>query len=274
MEEAKTFERCLVLGGGGARAACGAGVLLYLREQGFSPDLIVGTSLGTLVGALILSAVRRGEKPLDHRVKAGFLGASLPLEPGGTFLDDYLERLFCREERIEDLPLPLAVTTLDLNSGKTVIFRRGFLREVLRAAMAMPGWFSPVERGGRLLIDAASSDLLPLRAARALGARRVMAVDPGFPWQAEELTDPGRVRGRVTSLLSRRLYLREREGADLLLEPRVDGIHWADFPRFSESLEAGYQESRDKSLLVADFFHEGGERRGEVELFDETEVEE
>ena len=146
MEEAKTFERCLVLGGGGARAACGAGVLLYLRERGFSPDLIVGTSLGTLVGALVLSAVRRGEKPLDHLVKAGFLGASLPLEPGGTFLDDYLERLFSREERIEELPLPLAVTTLDLNSGKTVIFRRGFLREVLRAAMAMPGWFSPVER--------------------------------------------------------------------------------------------------------------------------------
>jgi NTE family protein len=214
----------LVLGGGGCRGYGHIGVVRGLEKNGLKPDLIVGSSVGALVGAFYAAGIRADEMER--------FGASI--KPN-TFRDWIFPRLGVFggsrirrfvEDRvggrgIESLPMRFAATATDLRSGELVLLDRGDLGTAVQASSSAPGLLEPVKQGGRLLVDGNLSSPVPVDAARKLGAKTVIAVDVSFPPLEAELEDPYDALYQGFSILTRRLALEERGRADLVIAPAL-----------------------------------------------------
>jgi NTE family protein len=171
----------LALGGGGARGWAHIGVLRALERAGIKPDVVCGTSVGALVGALALAGRLdvledwalglnrfRIAGYLDFRVRGGMISGNRLT----AVLREHLGDL-----KIEELPVPFACVATDLLTGHEVWLRQGSVVEMLRASFSLPGLFSPVEVDGRWLVDGALVNPLPVSVCRAMGARVVIAVN-------------------------------------------------------------------------------------------------
>ena len=172
----------LALGGGAARGFAHIGVMRTLAAHGIVPDVIVGTSIGAVVGgcyaARQLDGLEEWARGLNVRNILSYLDISLSgsgLIRGGhlaTKLDTALA-----DNRIDDLPIRFAAIATEFNTGHEIWLTRGRMAEALRASYALPGIFPPVLIGGRWLVDGALVNPVPVSAARALGARLVIAVN-------------------------------------------------------------------------------------------------
>ncbi len=172
----------LVLGSGSARGWAHIGVLQALQEEGVRPDVVCGASIGALVGA----AYAAGELErfadwvlsLGMREVFGFMDFKLS---GGMLKGEKLIafwRSHFADFDIENSPLPFAAVATDLHSGAEVWLREGSIAEAVRASIALPGLFTPVQRSdGRLLVDGGIVNPVPTSLARAMGADIVIAVD-------------------------------------------------------------------------------------------------
>ncbi len=172
----------LALGGGAARGFAHIGVLRTLLAHGIVPDVIVGTSIGAVVGgcyaARHLDTLETWARALTVRGVLGYLDISLSgagLIRGNNLAKQLEAQL--GDERIDDLPLRFAAIATEFNTGHEIWLTRGRLAEALRASYALPGIFPPVRLGGRWLVDGALVNPVPVSAARALGARLVIAVN-------------------------------------------------------------------------------------------------
>jgi NTE family protein len=186
----------LVLGGGGARGLAHVGILKVLQREQIPIDVISGTSMGGIVGAMHAvglspeqmeaEATKRGEigqifKLIDLRlVGNGLLG--------GNRIKKLLAEMLGADTTFADLRLPFAVVSVDYNSGREVVLKDGNLADAVRATMSVPAVFEPVERDGYQLLDGGVLDNVPVGVARSLGAEKVIAVDvlPNF-----RLNQPG-----------------------------------------------------------------------------------
>ena len=172
----------LVLGSGAARGFAHIGVLQALSAHGIVPDIIVGTSMGALVGGCYatnqLESLESWARSLTMRRIIGYLDVRL----GGSGLINGA-RLASRLEEsigktlIEDLPIRFAAIATEVGTGHEVWLARGSLALALRASYALPGIFPPVSVGGRWLVDGALVNPVPVSVARAFGARVVIAVN-------------------------------------------------------------------------------------------------
>jgi NTE family protein len=172
----------LALGGGAARGFAHIGVIRTLVAHGIVPDVIVGTSIGAVAGgcyaARQLDTLETWARSLTVRGVLGHLDISLSgsgLIRGGH-LANKLETALA-DSRIDDLPLRFAAIATEFNTGHEIWLTRGRLSDALRASYALPGIFPPVLIGGRWLVDGALVNPVPVSAARALGARLVIAVN-------------------------------------------------------------------------------------------------
>ena len=171
----------LALGSGSARGWAHFGVLRALREAGVSPDIICGTSIGSLVGATYaageMDAFESWVLGLGKRKVFGFMDFNL----GGGLLKGEKIIEFWREnfvqETVEQLGTPFGCVATDLQTGAEVWLRKGSIAEAVRASIALPGLFTPVMREGRLLVDGGLVNPVPVSLARAMGADIVIAVD-------------------------------------------------------------------------------------------------
>ncbi|MGU3627932.1 patatin-like phospholipase family protein [Comamonas sp. C24C] len=171
----------LALGSGSARGWAHFGVLRALREAGVSPDIICGTSIGSLVGATYaageMDAFESWVLGLGKRKVFGFMDFNL----GGGLLKGEKIIEFWREnfvqETVEELGTPFGCVATDLQTGAEVWLRKGSIAEAVRASIALPGLFTPVMREGRLLVDGGLVNPVPVSLARAMGADIVIAVD-------------------------------------------------------------------------------------------------
>ena len=181
--KSKTRVLGLALGSGGARGLAHVGVLRALREADLEPDVIAGTSAGAIVAAAYasgrLGALEGIAEELDWRLIAGlFIEFGIPrdgLLKGARvmrFLRDIIPA-----ENFEALRIPAAVVAADLDAEGEMVFTSGPLHHAIRASIAIPGVFTPVAHNGRLLADGGLVNPVPVSAARALGATRVIAVD-------------------------------------------------------------------------------------------------
>lgn len=172
----------LALGGGVARGWAHIGALRALKRYGIEPDVICGASVGAVVGGMMLAGKLdaleewvlslnrlRIVSYLDLRIRSGGL-------IGGQRLINEMRR-HIGDVRIEDLPTPFAAVATDLITGHEVWLQEGGLSESLRASFSLPGVFPPVERDGRMLIDGALVNPVPVSVCRALGAQLVIAVN-------------------------------------------------------------------------------------------------
>jgi NTE family protein len=172
----------LALGGGAARGFAHIGVLRKLQEHGIVPDVIVGTSIGAVVGgcyaAKEMDNLESWARTLTVRGVLSYLDISLSGSGliGGGHLASRLETGL-KDSRIDDLPIRFAAIATEFNTGHEIWLTRGRLSDALRASYALPGIFPPVLIGGRWLVDGALVNPVPVSAARALGARLVIAVN-------------------------------------------------------------------------------------------------
>jgi NTE family protein len=183
--EAKPVDRPtigLALGGGAARGFAHIGVLRVLLANGIVPDVIVGTSIGAVVGgchaAGELDALEEWARKLTMRSLIGYIDISLSgsgLIGGGRLSAQLTQALGAK--LIDDLPIRFAAIATEVQTGHEIWLTRGRLVEALRASYALPGIFPPVRLGGRWLVDGALVNPVPVSAARALGARLVIAVN-------------------------------------------------------------------------------------------------
>ena len=172
----------LALGGGIARGFAHVGILQVLAKHGIEPDVVVGTSVGAVVGACYaggkLQAFDEWARGLTTRGVLGYLDVSLGGSGliGGNRLAERLEDTLA-DALIEDLPKRFAAIATELGTGHEIWLTRGRVVDAARASYALPGIFTPVRLGGRWLVDGALVNPVPVSAARALGARLVIAVN-------------------------------------------------------------------------------------------------
>ena len=172
----------VVLGAGAARGWAHIGALQELNALGLKPDVIVGSSIGSLVGGCYaagkLDMLETFARSLTRRRVFGLLDFSFA---GGGLIGG--EKLRARleaelgETRIEDLTIRFAGVATEIGAGHEIWLRRGLLSEAIRASYALPGVFEPVRVDGRWLFDGAIVNPVPISVARALGAEKVIALN-------------------------------------------------------------------------------------------------
>jgi len=172
----------LALGGGAARGFSHIGVMRVLHANNIIPDVIVGTSIGAVVGGCYagdkLDDFETWARSLTFRGILGYLDMSFG--GSGLIAGKRLTRRLDEalgKTRVEDLPIRFAAIATEIGTGHEIWLTRGLLVEALRASYALPGIFSPVRIGGRWLVDGALVNPVPVSAARSLGARLVIAVN-------------------------------------------------------------------------------------------------
>jgi NTE family protein len=172
----------LVLGSGAARGFAHIGVIRTLLANGIKPDIIVGTSMGALVGGCYatgqLDTLEAWARSLNMRRVISYLDVRIGgsgLISGGRLTSKLEESI--GNGNIEDLPIRFAAIATEVGTGHEVWLTRGSLALALRASYALPGIFPPVHMGGRWLVDGALVNPVPVSAARAFGVRVVIAVN-------------------------------------------------------------------------------------------------
>ncbi|MBB1162202.1 patatin-like phospholipase family protein [Aquariibacter albus] len=230
-----------VFSSGGPRGFVHVGVLKALDRLGLVPDLIVGASVGALIGTLRAGGLDAA------RIEALALSVGLHdlirLQPGGPHwlgaggLPEWLEAQL-PAPRLQDLPLPMVCVAQRLDDGALVGFTAGEAGLAVQAAAAVVGELAPVRIRGRLYGDADPISPLPVRLARALGAQRVLAVDASAH---EDRAPAAAARFREGDLAKRARTAPDAAAADLLLHP--DFGYWVNLSRaFRErAIAAGEQ---------------------------------
>ena len=169
----------VALGSGSARGWAHIGVLKALAQAGIVPDIVAGTSIGALVGAAYASDRLTRLEEWVTQIDWWEIIRYMDLRMGGVE-GERLMRAF--SERVEDVPIetlarPFGAVATDLYTGREVWFQKGSLLEAVRASIALPGLFSPVQYRERWLVDGGLVDPLPVSLCRALGADQVIAVN-------------------------------------------------------------------------------------------------
>jgi len=173
----------LALGAGGLRGIAHVGVLQVLKEEGIPVDLVAGTSIGAIVGALYacgMSPEEMAERSLALTERQ-FVDIIVPRQ--GFMAGNRAEalvRLLTGGRTFEQTDLPFAAVACNFETMEPVVFREGPLHKAVRASISIPGVFAPVERDGELLVDGGLLRRVPADVARAMGADVVIGVDVGY----------------------------------------------------------------------------------------------
>ena len=235
----------LALGGGFARGLAHIGVLKVLRENQIEIDSVSGTSIGSIVAAGLACGCTIDEMTAAaHRVRWSSVARwTFPRfgfatnEPLRAFLSKALP---CRT--FEQLKLPLAIVTADLRTGEEVVFREGELITPLRASCSFPGLFVPIEYRGRLLIDGAIVNSVPVSALSGVDVAVAVNIrSNGLERGPANLFEIVGESFRITQNLNQSIW---RDRSDLVIEPELKDFRWDDFGRAGELIAAGEAAAR------------------------------
>ncbi|HEU4741324.1 MAG TPA: patatin-like phospholipase family protein [Meiothermus sp.] len=241
--------QAVVLSGGGARGLAHIGVLEVLEANGFEAEVVAGTSMGAIIGALWAAGKNAAEILEIARHTPWLRLLSLNPRTTGLISERRMRELLALHlpETFEALERRLIVTATDLETGRLAYFFEGDLRGAVLASSAYPGLFSPVVFDRRTFVDGGVLDNLPVDAARFLQAKTVLAVDvtpeialPGVP-----RTAIGQIRRSVDIMQNhltaarRALYPPEK-----YLRPELTGVGIEQFNRIEEIVEAGRRAAR------------------------------
>ena len=239
----------LALGGGAARGFAHIGVLQVLEEQGIKPDLIVGTSAGSLVATLYAS----GKTPTELGNLAMAMDESSITDwmfPGrsllkGEALAKYVSGL-TGGTQIENLKLPLGIVATDLNSGQPFFIRKGDPGIAVRASSCVPGVFAPVKIGAREYVDGGLVSPVPVHYAQQMGADIVIAVDISSIPEGQPTKGAIDILMQTFNIMGHTISQYELKDADVVMRPKLAGIGSTDFSQRRLSILAG----REAALTV------------------------
>jgi len=222
----------LALGGGAARGFAHIGVIKALESHGIVPDMVIGTSSGSLVGALYASGyggfdLQRTALQLDDTIIADW---SLP-DRGfikGEALQNFVNQAV-QNRPMEKLNKPFAVVATDLQSGEPVVFRTGNTGMAVRASSSVPGVFQPVTISGREYVDGGLVSPVPVRAARAMGADLVIAVYISNNPRLGKTKDSVDVMLQTFAIMGQSIASYELSEADIVIRPDTGRIRSTAF---------------------------------------------
>ncbi len=281
----------LALGGGGAKGGAHVGVIKVLEELNVPIDYIAGTSIGAIVGGLYASGMTSDElgealasidwaeamrdKPprrdLNFRRKEDSARYLFDLEvgigrgglewPAGFisgqnlfFLLQSLTLQVADVDDFDDLSIPFRAVATDVGNGEMVVLDHGYLATAMRASMAIPGFFSPVELEGRLLVDGGMVNNLPVDVAFDMGADIVIAVDLGEALSARTVgRSVVQIYQQTIRMLTRPNVDARLEMADFVINPGVSGYATMAFDQIVEIMEKGEEGARGMTGEIARF---------------------
>jgi len=255
----------LVLSGGGARGLAHIGVIKVLEKEGIRPDIITGTSMGSIIGGLYAMGydadaleriaremdwelmfsdrISRKNIAIEEKEDAEKFIATFPLKEGkvtlplgliaGHNISNKLSNLTLPVHHIEDfneLSIPYRCIATDIETGEAVVLKDGYLADALRASMAVPSIFTPVEIDGRLLVDGGIVRNLPVSDALEMGADVTIAVDVATPlFDRSQLSSALLIMGQTALFQSNANNKIEQKKADILIEPAIGKLTAANF---------------------------------------------
>lgn len=267
----------LALGGGGAAGMAHVGVLEYLEQRDIRPDIIVGSSIGAIIGGLF--ALDPDIKRLRSRIReivndkslGGRLG-NLAHEPdtsgvGRTNeLTQFIHKQLAgikvlntislrpREDlgsimkavfgdaQIQDAKVSFAAVVLDIVTGEELALSEGSLADAVYASAAIPGIFPPQLREKRELVDGGFTSSCPVHFARRLGANVVVAVPINRILMPSRASKTGiEVMTRTDEITRHKLAEIEIESADLVISPKSSDLHWGDFSSWESMAARGFE---------------------------------
>ena len=234
----------LALGGGAARGFAHVGVIQVLEEAGLRPDLVVGTSAGSLVAALYASG-RSGaqlQQVAQDMEEAAFTDWTLPIFNRGMLRGEALARYVNAHvggKLIEQMPLSLGIVATDLNSGQGVLFQRGDTGTAVRASSAVPAVFLPVKIGSHEYVDGGLVSPVPVRYARQMGAELVVAVDISSSPEGNPAGDTLQILLQTFAIMGKSINGYELREADVVVRPALAGVGGADFTARRRAIDAG-----------------------------------
>ncbi|HBH22275.1 MAG TPA: hypothetical protein DDY13_02510 [Cytophagales bacterium] len=267
----------VVLSGGGAKGLAHIGFLKVMEEAGIVPDMITGTSMGSIIGGLYAIGYTADE--LDsistHVDWAKVLANSVPLNeinieekqyygryltelyfkegklslPTGVLESENLHLLLSRLtlpaqniEYFQDLPIPFACVGSDISTGDAIVLNCGSLPEALRASMAIPSIFTPVEYGNRYLVDGGLFRNFPVDEVEDLGADIIIGINVASDLKSfEELNSMVDVLSQSAFVLSAFDTRQQKKKLDLLIEPPLKKYGTASFTSAREIIDEGYE---------------------------------
>jgi NTE family protein len=245
----------LALGAGASRGLAHIGVLQVLEGHGIVPDLIAGSSIGAIVGALYAAGIT--PKMLEG------ISKNLDLKP---YYDVGIPRLgFIRGERIEELirlltkgktfdqlDIPLSITAVDLKSNQSVIINEGLVYKAVRASISIPGIFVPVFEGDKVLVDGGLLERLPTRVVREMGADIIIGVDVGFRGQHGDASNILGIILQSFEVMELALVENSFNEEDIYIYPKLADVNPLIFDRVEDCIEEG----RRATLEVIDKIEE------------------
>lgn len=269
----------LVLSGGGAKGLAQIGVLKAFNEAGLKPDIVVGTSMGALIGALYATGsdpksidslvktvewneiysntvnrkklfVSQKSEPSNHlfeiRFDHNFKPSLLSQSYGQYIYDMLIPKLafaqFNAKGNFDSLPVALRIISTDLLTGKKIVFSKGNLVTAIRASCSVPLIFSPVEIDSLLLVDGGLSSNVPVQTAKDMGAQFIVAVDVTAPlWTKTDLENPLRLIDQIIAIGITHQKIQEKRLADIVINPDLQWYSNTDFENIDSLINAGYK---------------------------------
>ena len=238
----------LALGGGAARGFAHIGVIKALEAQGIVPDIVVGTSAGSVVGALYAAGnngfkLNRMALEMDE---AAISDWAIPLfaKSSGVLKGEAIQRYVNKAVRnmpIEKFPIAFGAVATDLNSGKPILFQRGNAGMAVRASSSVPGVFQPVKIGEHSYVDGGLVAPVPVRYAREMGADFVIAVNISADPDAQPATSSLDVVLQTFSIMGQTINRLEMKDADVVITPSLGAMKGSDFNGRNLAILAGEQ---------------------------------
>ncbi|MBS0307758.1 MAG: patatin-like phospholipase family protein [Proteobacteria bacterium] len=250
---AREIKVALVLGGGAARGFAHIGVIKVLEAQGIVPDMVVGTSAGSLVGALYAAgnngfALQKLALDMDE---AEISDWSVPLfakSSGvlkGEALQNYVNKTLSNLP-LEKMRIPFGAVATDLHSGQAILFRRGNTGQAVRASSAVPGIFQPVKIGGHMYVDGGLVAPVPTRFAREMGADFVIAVNISAQPEAQPASSSIDMLLQTFAIMGQSINSYALKDADVVIKPGLSAMKGGDFAGRNLAILAGEQATLAK----------------------------
>lgn len=236
----------LALGGGAARGFAHIGVIKALESQGIIADVIVGTSAGSVVGAMYAAgnngfvlqkmALEMDEATISDWSLPFFSKSSGVLK--GEALQAYVNKMVSQVP-IEKLKKPFGAVATDLNSGLPVLFQRGNTGLAVRASSAVPGLFQPVKINEHQYVDGGLVSPVPVRFVREMGADLVIAVNISSQPDVQAASSSLEVLMQTFTIMGQSLNYFELKTADIVIKPDLPGMKGSDFAGRNLAILAG-----------------------------------
>lgn len=274
----------LVLSGGGAKGFAHVGVLKVIEELGIPIDYITGTSMGSIIGGfysmgysaaeiekmisqqdwdIVLSDyVHREHIPLYDRDEYDRYAFSFPIKEKGVSLPEGIVhghnvlKVFCKyalkfhaTDDFNDLPIPFACVGSDIVKGEEFIMDEGFLPMAMKASMSIPTLFTPVDIGGRMLVDGGMINNFPVIKAKEMGADIIIGVDVQRGKRTKkELKSMPDIMNQAVFFLGMDSFKKNMEHVDLYIKPNINGFSVSDFDKSKELIKRG-EEAANKMIV-------------------------